>query len=553
MRSARPDPGSEATFDRAPLPELRLLGELSRGVAEGYSPDRLIRTGIRQMTELLDARYCAVVLRQGTGSMGLEALWVRGIPEDRQSAKLAEARTMLAEHLGRYGQPERLEIPDGPILVEDVQQDPESTPMGRRMGLAWGFGSYFGSPLVHDGRTLGHVFTFFVEPRRFSARELQVAAALADQLVTALVIARNQAFSEQVIRQMPAMLATLDAHRCLTWVSPQAAEWLQRKAEDLIGKPLGNLLEGLTPVDLAHQPLPRGPFRLEAFPLRLPGWNGGQTSWWDLAVQPLDSARDGSATLLLAIDVTPRIEREQREAEHTARQKHLDRLRDDFVSAASHELHTPLASIIGHAELLEDGLEGPLSPRQLDFLHEIQLAAGRLQRLVDDLLDYAKLEAGTFSLSQREVNLADLARQVASSMWPQLRDASVQLLLPEETPETEVSCDPQRIGQVLLNLIGNAIKFTPKGGTIRVDIDRTDHHVVVRVSDDGIGIQPEDVAKVFDKYFQGSRNPVSAKRGSGLGLYVSRAFIEAHGGEIGVEPGATCGSTFWFKLPYLVP
>jgi signal transduction histidine kinase len=532
------------------LPELRLLGDLSRALAQGATASALVGIGLQRMAEILEAKYCAVVLQQEHGHSRIEDLWVRGRTEAEQNELLDKARSMIASLQMQPADPLPDTLPQGLILVEDVREfTGDAAEIAQALGETWGFRSFLGASLVESGKTRGHVYVIYEEPKVFPPRDTLLTTMLADQLVAALRMSRQRAFSDQVIRQLPAMMALLDGDRRLSWVSPQVTAWFGKDEFELLGQPVLELLATVTDLDLTQRRVPEGPLRIEALPMRLPHWQDGQTSYWDLVIEPVGSDSDNAGTLLLAIEVTERAERVRRDQEHQARQHQLDRLRDDFVSAASHELHTPLASIIGHAELLEDGLEGPLNTRQLDFLREIQLGANRLQRLVDDLLDYAKLEAGTFSLSPREVDLAELVRQAGSSLWPQLQDAGVRLVVPDTATMLEVLCDPQRITQVLVNLISNAIRFTPKHGEIRVTLATGPGCVTVSVADTGVGIEEADLNRVFEKYFQGARRSVGARRGSGLGLYVARALVEAHGGKMGVTSAPDQGATFWFDLP----
>ncbi|MFN3428732.1 MAG: ATP-binding protein [Candidatus Sericytochromatia bacterium] len=239
--------------------------------------------------------------------------------------------------------------------------------------------------------------------------------------------------------------------------------------------------------------------------------------------------------------------REQAAQAEVAAARQLDQLKTNFVNSISHELRTPLTSIKGYAEFLEDELQGPLNPDQASFVREIEIGASRLEALIDDLLDFARIDAGTFTLHPRAFDLQDKVREVASSLHPQAQKAHVHLE-PDLTPAPLlVQADPQRVGQVLFNLIGNAIKFTESGGTITLRTRRTDDRVRCEVTDTGIGITEADQARLFQRFSQleaGAR-----VGGTGLGLSIAKAIVEAHHGEIGVTSEHGCGSTFWFSLP----
>jgi signal transduction histidine kinase len=227
----------------------------------------------------------------------------------------------------------------------------------------------------------------------------------------------------------------------------------------------------------------------------------------------------------------------------------IDRLKTDFVNTVSHELRTPLTSIRGYAEFLEDEIAGPIGPENQAYVSEIQVNTHRLQRLVDDLLDFAKLEAGTFRLAPSRSDLTAIAREVASSLQPVASRAGVALRFEAEPGPLSLVIDAGRIEQVVLNLVGNALKFTPPGGAVVIRVIRREGEAWVGIADTGIGITPEAQAKLFDKFFQVDNTSTRERGGAGLGLAISKALVEAHGGAIGVDSAPGHGSTFWFTLP----
>jgi PAS domain S-box-containing protein len=227
--------------------------------------------------------------------------------------------------------------------------------------------------------------------------------------------------------------------------------------------------------------------------------------------------------------------------------KELDQLKSGFVNAVSHELRTPLTSILGYAEFLEDHVGGGLSSTQEEFVHQIQESAGRLSRLVDDLLDFARIDSGTFQLKRETLDLAPKIREIVASFRPQSTAAHQVLTL--ELPEAPLMLhvDASRIGQVLANLLSNALKFTPPEGRITVRALPTAEGVRIEVEDSGEGIPAEALSRLFQRFSQlesGMR-----KGGTGLGLSISKSLVEAHGGTIGVSPAEPHGARFWFTLP----
>lgn len=240
-------------------------------------------------------------------------------------------------------------------------------------------------------------------------------------------------------------------------------------------------------------------------------------------------------------------------AESTRRQgeleqvRELDRLKTNFVGAVSHDLRTPLTSIMGYAEFLEDGIGGDLSGDQQAFVTQIMKSADRLERLLNDLLDFARLDAGTFKLALQTTDLHAKLVEVAESVHPQVEGAMLTLDVAVTDAPLFVSMDVQRIERVLINFLSNAIKFTLPGGTIRMETRLEGDRVICEVSDNGEGIAAEELPQLFQRFSQlksGQR-----KGGTGLGLSICKAIVEAHGGEVGVRSQLGQGSTFWFSLP----
>jgi PAS domain S-box-containing protein len=251
-----------------------------------------------------------------------------------------------------------------------------------------------------------------------------------------------------------------------------------------------------------------------------------------------------------ARDVTVQRELEDRIKAQNQRLTELDRLKSTFVNAVSHELRTPLTSIRGYVEFLEDRIGGPLTPMQDEFVHHITVGTRRLTRLVDDLLDFARLEAGSFRLARETVDASALVDDVLTSLQPQA--VAMQVAMTVSLPPAEVSlcADPQRVEQVLTNLIHNALKFTPAGGHVAVSLRVEGDQALIEVTDTGVGIAPEHQGHIFDKFFQVSHASPSGVGGSGLGLFIAKSLVEAHGGRIGLESAPGRGSRFWFTLPH---
>ena len=239
------------------------------------------------------------------------------------------------------------------------------------------------------------------------------------------------------------------------------------------------------------------------------------------------------------------------ELEETRRQQ-LE-MKEQFLSHVSHELRSPLTAVYGFVTIVLDGLAGGLTPEQREYL-EIGLKNIRqLQRMVDDLLDAARAEGGTLLVELEPTDLRPLIEETIASFGKTADDKDLRLIseLPAALPE--VYADPARVREVLINLIDNAIKFTPSGGRITVAAESSEEEpgfVQVCVADTGSGISPEGIEKIFERFHQESDGH-KARRSLGLGLYICKQLIASQGGRVWVQSETGRGSTFFFTLPLL--
>jgi two-component system sensor histidine kinase GlrK len=223
--------------------------------------------------------------------------------------------------------------------------------------------------------------------------------------------------------------------------------------------------------------------------------------------------------------------------------------RDEFISIASHELKTPLTALREGAELLNDQIGGPLAPPQRQVVTIMRDNSVKLQRLIEDLLDYQRALHAAASLEPRPVALDALVREVARSHELAVRAKAQALRL--ELDRVTIEADPEKLRSILDNLLGNAVKFTPGGGTILVAArfdGAAGGDAVIDVVDSGPGVPAEEREAVFNSFFRGRAQASGRVEGTGLGLAIAREFAEAHGGRIGVVPG-TKGGHFRVTLP----
>ncbi|MGH7092685.1 MAG: ATP-binding protein, partial [Stellaceae bacterium] len=263
----------------------------------------------------------------------------------------------------------------------------------------------------------------------------------------------------------------------------------------------------------------------------------------EVAAVPLP---DGNV-LLTCLDVTDtaRVERALRdraEALETAGQ-----LKSEFIANVSYELRTPLNAIIGFAEILANQYFGTLNQRQVDYSRGILDSSHRLLSLINDILDLATIEAGYMVLETGRVDIYEMLQSVMILTRERARNQELDLVLACPPKIGTIEADERRLKQALFNLISNAIKFTPPGGSIRVEARHEDDDFVLTVADTGIGIPSSDQARIFDKFERGS--PQSPQSGAGLGLSLVKSLVELHGGTVTIESAPGSGTTVLCRLP----
>jgi PAS domain S-box-containing protein len=229
-------------------------------------------------------------------------------------------------------------------------------------------------------------------------------------------------------------------------------------------------------------------------------------------------------------------------------QKLAEEMRDQFVDTATHELRTPLANIKAYAETL--ALADVIDvEQQKQFLNTINSEATRLARFVDDLLSVSSMELGSLSLNKQVTDLRRMLNEVITKVRPQIEEKrlSFEVAFPEKMPEPEL--DKDKIATVLVNLLGNAVKYTPDNGHVVFRVNITDHHIEASVEDTGVGIATDELEKVFEKFYRSTDPRVQEQTGTGLGLALSQEVVRLHGGKITVESEINKGSTFTMTLP----
>ena len=230
-----------------------------------------------------------------------------------------------------------------------------------------------------------------------------------------------------------------------------------------------------------------------------------------------------------------------------------NRAKSDFLASMSHELRTPLNAIGGYTDLILAGIRGPVTNEQRADLDRIKRNQHHLLSLINDILNFAKIEAGRVRMRPADISMNEVLGQLEALIAPQLLEKNLQYDYVCCDPSYTAYVDPERLQQILLNLLSNAAKFTPPGGKVRVECGATPDHMIVKVADTGIGIPADKLESIFEPFVQVDRGRWSGVIGTGLGLSISRDLARAMGGELAVRSTVDKGSTFRLQLPRRAP
>ncbi len=409
-------------------------------------------------------------------------------------------------------------------------------------------------PMRIGDQAVGSIYIFRHSGGAFDANDRQVLESFAEQAAIAVNNARLYQQVAQEKRRLDAILEAgadgmmiLDPSFRVTRFNQALARLVGVSAAQAIGQHHDEVIE------LRHK---RAGMTLSE--AAAGGWplvtrsSAGLMASGPLYVEGDLQRADGSRTSV-GITYAPLIDREGRlvnliaNVRDITRFREADELKNTFISIISHELKTPVALIKGYAGTLsrEDTLWEPQTVRESATI--IEEEADRLTHLIDNLLDASRLQAGGLKLNRISVSIDALAARQVELLRTQTSEHTLTTDFPSPFPS--VQADPARIEQVLNNLIGNAIKYSPQGGSIRVSGKATPDAVEITVSDDGIGIPIEDQTRIFERFYRADDALSRRTQGSGLGLYIAKAVVEAHGGRIWVNSAPGRGTAMTFSLP----
>ncbi len=514
------------------LPDFRVrqrdyLLEIARALTEELDLDKLLGRILNISVEMLAGQAGLIALRSTPEGWRIPVS--HGIPP----AWLRYVENYLAK-LSAQDNPRALDISEINRLLTELTYTSS-------FGLLTGVGL----PLVARKSVVGVIFVFRSYQDVFSANDRALLSSFADQAAIAVQNAQLYTHATEEKQRLTALLDSA-GDGILILTADKRVERCSNAFAHMLGAPSAAILgrEHNQVIRWAHDP--------QGTPLEKAEQNG-----WPLApnaslyVEGDLERSDGQSPLPVGVTYAPLFSEEGvliniiATVRDITRFRQAEELKSTFISVISHELKTPVALIKGYVSTLRREDAQWDSAIVHDSLQVIEEEADRLTSLIEDLLDASRLQAGNTALKRSDVNLADLARRMAQRFETQTSKHTFTINFAEPFPV--ILADESRLEQVLANLISNAIKYT-SGGEIRISGQTRPDAVIVCVQDEGKGIAPDDIPHVFDRFY---RAPESARhtKGAGLGLFLSRAIIEAHNGQIWVDPASARGARICFSLP----
>ena len=513
------------------LPDFRVrqrdyLLEISRALTEELDLDRVLDRIVKLAAELLASSAGLIALRE-TG--GWRVVATHGINED-----FMKFLDPLLEDISDEGDPARIALPE---VNRRLQRITQSASMGLLTGV--------GLPMIAREEVVGVIFVFRSYRGRFSRDDRRLLSAFASQAAIAVSNARlytevadQSRHLDGVVESSADGIFILDPSYKFTRFNRACSKLTGFGAEDVVGK--------------EHSEIIRWSSREPGSTLENAGAGGWPLSPTAELYVEGDLLRASGSYVSVGVTYAPTFSDDGRLLSIVANVRDITRFREaeelksTFISIISHELRTPVALIKGYSGTLrrDDADWDPGVVR--DSLAVIEEEADRLADLIDDLLDASRLQAGALSLNLVDVDLFQLADELTERFRTQSDQHSFEVERPTDFPL--VSGDEERLTQVITNLLSNALKYAVDGGRVLVSGRQTPDEVIMCVGDEGPGIRPSDRYRIFERFYR-SEETAGSKQGAGLGLYLAKAIVEAHGGRIWVDENVEQGAQICFSLP----
>lgn len=501
---------------KARLQELNRLLEVSQGVAANLNIEKAVQPILKAA--------------QGDGVSAVRMVLIRPVSLDQETGQpVAFSAGPAAEIYSGLDS----------LIIEQVQRTemlvvPNMARM-RRLNIKPGQrapAALLGMPIYHESQFFGALWIGYDTPRQFTEENIRFLSTLTAQ--SALAAANSSLYAtaeigrqrlEAVLYSTPEPVLVFDEQGRLLLVNPAAMQTPGLINSATSGKTMDEVLAVPDLLKLAKVPLNE---RIQSREITLPG-----NKVYHASVSPVAAESRRVGKIVILQDIT--------------QFKELDAIKTEFVSTVSHDLRSPLTLMKGYSAMLQ--MVGELNDQQQSYTKKIMLGVENMTRLVNNLLDLGRIETG-IGLRSEKVNLNEIVDQVLTSLQPQAVQNNITLVLDtQETRPLTVNADPALVQQAFYNLVDNAVKYTQTNGQVKVRLVRHSQSVVFEVQDNGIGIAPLDLPRLFEKFYRSGRREAYQQRGTGLGLAIVKSIAERHKGRVWVESQLGRGSIFYFEIP----
>jgi len=349
--------------------------------------------------------------------------------------------------------------------------------------------------------------------------------------------------AKAIVASMGEGLLVLDTNYKVKLINPAAEKLLETTAREAVGQKWAEFGRAY----IADKPIP---FEKRSAVISL---NKGEIKVTGIADDHYYVTRSGRRFPVVAItaplihdDKAIGIVKVFHDASH---EKDVDRMKTEFISLASHQLRTPLSAIKWFVELLSDKNSGPLTEEQRKYIKNLAFSTERMIELVNSLLNISRIESGRIMIEPKPTDLSKLVGEVVIQLKKKIDSKKIKLIISTHQNLPKINLDPKLISHVYMNLIDNAIKYTPVAGEVSVFISKKEQEIVSQISDSGFGIPRNEQERIFQKFFRATNAVKKVTEGSGLGLYLVKSIVESSKGRIWFKSDGKKGATFWFTLP----
>jgi PAS domain S-box-containing protein len=421
-----------------------------------------------------------------------------------------------------------------PLVIDDLSRSRSLAEFG---SLPPKIRAAIALPVRGRRRTVAVMWVGYAEPRSFTAAEMDLLSTLASQAAVLVENARLFQMAEGGRRRLAAILTSTsdavlvtDREGVLLLINPAAEQTLGLKTGDVVNTNVADVPLEPALVRVLTESIDKEEHLVEEVPLP------NNRTLYASASTIMNADEDNIGRVVVMRDVT-----------HF---KQLDEMKSEFVSTVSHDLRSPLTFVRGYASMLP--MVGELNEKQQEYMDKILIGVEQMGNLVEDLLNLGRIEAGV-GLEEKPCHLGALVVEAVDGMRARAAAKGLLLRLQSSDSSPVIMGDVTLLRQAVVNLVDNAIKYTPTGGTISVGLRSSESEAAVSVTDTGIGIAPEDQVRLFEKFFRIRRQETSGVQGTGLGLAIVKSIIERHGGRVRVESALNKGSTFTITVPMRPP